>query len=265
MIAFFRRIRHQLLNQNRLGKYLLYAIGEIVLVVIGILIALQINNANEARKARIVENDYLERLLVDLKENEALWEDRIDREEMRREAAIAILNYSLSKEQDSVQKVLPYFNSVGNWSSLQINEVTFNEMVSSGTLNIISNDSIKLKILALDRLNKAITRRAQGMEENLLHRLGEVIFDQIDGSSVFVIDNLEDDLLDREYSTDELESLYQDVLSEFKALFTNKDFINMLILIEANTPLIVGEFEEASGLVAELIQLIEHEIQNKTE
>ena len=50
MIKFFRKIRQQLLQENRFSKYLLYAIGEIVLVVIGILIALQINNWNENRK-----------------------------------------------------------------------------------------------------------------------------------------------------------------------------------------------------------------------
>ncbi|WP_273277430.1 DUF6090 family protein [Maribacter polysiphoniae] len=50
MIKFFRRIRQQVLTENKFSKYLLYAIGEIVLVVIGILIALQINNWNEIRK-----------------------------------------------------------------------------------------------------------------------------------------------------------------------------------------------------------------------
>ena len=72
MIKFFRKIRHKLLSENKLSKYLLYAIGEIVLVVIGILIALQINNANELRKQnetlnsifRIVKDD----LNSDLKE-----------------------------------------------------------------------------------------------------------------------------------------------------------------------------------------------------
>ncbi|ASV31803.1 DUF6090 family protein [Maribacter cobaltidurans] len=49
MIKFFRRIRQQLLSENKFSKYLLYAIGEIILVVIGILIALQINNWNEDR------------------------------------------------------------------------------------------------------------------------------------------------------------------------------------------------------------------------
>ncbi|MFD2725701.1 DUF6090 family protein [Hyunsoonleella rubra] len=50
MIKFFRKIRQKLLSENKFSKYLLYAIGEIVLVVIGILIALQINDWNEQRK-----------------------------------------------------------------------------------------------------------------------------------------------------------------------------------------------------------------------
>jgi len=50
MIKFFRKIRQKLLTENKFSKYLLYAIGEIILVVIGILIALQINNANEKQK-----------------------------------------------------------------------------------------------------------------------------------------------------------------------------------------------------------------------
>ena len=50
MLRFFRQIRQRLLTDNKFSKYLLYAIGEILLVVIGILIALQINNWNEQRK-----------------------------------------------------------------------------------------------------------------------------------------------------------------------------------------------------------------------
>ncbi len=66
MIKFFRKIRQQLLTENKFSKYLLYAIGEIVLVVIGILIALQINTWNENRKRNIEELEYLKRLNVDI-------------------------------------------------------------------------------------------------------------------------------------------------------------------------------------------------------
>ena len=59
MIKFFRKIRQKLLTENKFSKYLLYAIGEIFLVVIGILIALQINNWNERQKNIISRNELL--------------------------------------------------------------------------------------------------------------------------------------------------------------------------------------------------------------
>jgi hypothetical protein len=73
MIKFFRKIRQRLLTENKFSKYLIYAIGEIVLVVIGILIALQINSWNDERKAKIVENNFFDNVLLDLeKDNENL-------------------------------------------------------------------------------------------------------------------------------------------------------------------------------------------------
>jgi hypothetical protein len=66
MIKFFRKIRQRLLTENKFSKYLLYAIGEIILVVIGILIALQINNWNEKRKENATINTYLKGIMADL-------------------------------------------------------------------------------------------------------------------------------------------------------------------------------------------------------
>jgi hypothetical protein len=67
MIKFFRRVRQRLLSENKFSKYLLYAIGEIILVVIGILIALQINNWNEARKTSLKADVYVKNIMYDLK------------------------------------------------------------------------------------------------------------------------------------------------------------------------------------------------------
>ncbi|MCB0462680.1 MAG: DUF6090 family protein [Flavobacteriaceae bacterium] len=66
MIKFFRKIRYNLMEQNKTGKYLKYAIGEIILVVIGILIALQINNWNEARKSKVFETEILTQVQANL-------------------------------------------------------------------------------------------------------------------------------------------------------------------------------------------------------
>ena len=62
MTHLFRRIRQQLLGEGKTGKYLKYAIGEIVLVVIGILIALSINNWNEWKKERLLEVNTLKEI-----------------------------------------------------------------------------------------------------------------------------------------------------------------------------------------------------------
>ena len=69
MLRFFRRIRQNLLAENRIRKYLAYAAGEVILVVIGILIALQLNNLNEERKLRIQEKELLVSLQDELRYN----------------------------------------------------------------------------------------------------------------------------------------------------------------------------------------------------
>ena len=70
MIKFFRKIRQKLLSENKFSKYLLYAIGEIILVVIGILIALQINNWNENRKLNDAKNKTLEHIKKEVLSNQ---------------------------------------------------------------------------------------------------------------------------------------------------------------------------------------------------
>lgn len=77
MISLFRKIRQKLLQQNRITQYLTYAIGEILLVVIGILIALQINNANEAHKARQSERVVLNNLVQDLRADSLSFSDNL--------------------------------------------------------------------------------------------------------------------------------------------------------------------------------------------
>lgn len=69
MIKIFRKFRQKYIAGNSVVKYLLYAIGEIILVVIGILIALQINNWNEERKLAIEEIDILNALQVEIRIN----------------------------------------------------------------------------------------------------------------------------------------------------------------------------------------------------
>ena len=79
MIKFFRHIRKTHVMENKTGKYLKYAIGEIVLVVIGILIALSINNWNEKRQESVSEINYLIGIKTDLESDIPTIELRINR------------------------------------------------------------------------------------------------------------------------------------------------------------------------------------------
>ncbi len=77
MIPFFRKLRKQLADDNKPLKYLRYAIGEIVLVVIGILIALSINNWNEYRKERLLEYGMLDKISENILEDIRQYERRV--------------------------------------------------------------------------------------------------------------------------------------------------------------------------------------------
>jgi hypothetical protein len=74
MIKFFRKIRQKLLTENKISKYLIYAIGEIILVVIGIMIALSINNANDIENKRQKELT----LLTEMRQNLEIDRDDLD-------------------------------------------------------------------------------------------------------------------------------------------------------------------------------------------
>jgi len=78
MIKFFRKIRQKMLTENKFSKYLLYAVGEIILVVIGILIALQINNLNESKKEQNILNASLNSLKLNLQEDIQNLNDQIE-------------------------------------------------------------------------------------------------------------------------------------------------------------------------------------------
>ena len=66
MVNFFKKVRKNLLSKNKFSSYVIYAIGETILVVVGILIALQINNWNESRKDRLHEIELVNLLITDL-------------------------------------------------------------------------------------------------------------------------------------------------------------------------------------------------------
>ena len=145
MINFFRKIRRQLADDNKPLKYLRYAIGEIVLVVIGILIALQINTWSQFRNDRILEKKILKDLREELlknkdKVNEAL----VRKKELYRPLANYIERMAENKVSydDFIAIHRRNFFSNRTYPSYGV----INSFISSGDVNLISNDSLKYLI-----------------------------------------------------------------------------------------------------------------------
>ena len=91
MLRFFRHIRKKILFSDNIRKYVLYALGEIFLVMIGILLALQVNNWNENRKERNLENRYLHRLAADLEKDIESFSRSLNANESRKKRAEFLL------------------------------------------------------------------------------------------------------------------------------------------------------------------------------
>jgi len=147
MTPFFRRIRHKLANDNQFLKYSRYAIGEIVLVVIGILIALQINNWNEGRKIKELERVYLERFKIDLAADSIYLTRRIKESS----ASIKGCKFFLLEAYRTQNNFDDYMTLVNNllWNSehFVVQKSTYDELNNSGQLNILSNKQLKNSIL----------------------------------------------------------------------------------------------------------------------
>ena len=145
MIKFFRKIRQRLLTENKFSKYLIYAIGEIVLVVIGILIALQINNWNEQRKERIQEKIFLKRFEVELNTNLENILTAISLNKSRIHRAEFLLR-TIDKPQLAVDSSSYFMKSIEHASYTNIpliSDNAFEELKSSGNLSLISNEVLR--------------------------------------------------------------------------------------------------------------------------
>ncbi len=145
MINIFRKIRQKLLQQNRITQYLTYAIGEIVLVVIGILIALQVNTWNEQRKTKIKSYSYLQRLNEDMEVILKDTENSIQGTEINLKNSILVKNALESKTLSNSDQANfdQYMNRYHQYYMTMTNFSTYGEMISGGELNLIQNRWIR--------------------------------------------------------------------------------------------------------------------------
>lgn len=253
MIKFFRKIRQQLFSENKFSKYLIYAIGEIFLVVIGILIALQINTWNQDRITLEKEQIYLKSLKNEFENNLQILETEIKRNQENRNAAIQIANQIDDPNPKFTSQQLSQLiaSSFAYDVEYKPSSAVLNELVSSGSMKDISNDSLKIKLAEWE----SMLGKIKGQERILITDRVKVLNKVSQNTSmraVFDDTGISEDFLNLKKGKREFDNL---------SLLKSRDFENdLLLFIATNTSTGRQAYRQAKIEIEQIIQLLENEL-----
>ena len=147
MIKFFRHIRRALINENNMGKYFKYAIGEILLVMIGILLALQVNNWNNNRLDAIKEQMFLKNLKEDFKTNLAEQKRIYVMFTEGYQASVDLLEFIKGDKEltpGEIENLID--NMINKTQSLDMYSGSIDEIINTGSLNIIRDSKLRKQL-----------------------------------------------------------------------------------------------------------------------
>ncbi|MEM9000636.1 MAG: DUF6090 family protein [Bacteroidota bacterium] len=144
MIQFFRRIRKKLLSENKFKKYLLYAVGEIILVVIGILIALQVNNWNNEKNDREKEALLLKQIHRDFKSNKKQLDSIVLINKTKQRALTIFIDELLARPDSSaIDTLLKYADDIFEIKTFNPSNGAVQALISSSSFELIQNDALR--------------------------------------------------------------------------------------------------------------------------
>ena len=186
MIKFFRKIRQRLLAENATnkpaspaGRYLLYAIGEIVLVVIGILLALQINNWNQKRISKNSMLNYYERIHEELISINPLLIDFskvIDSLKLANSRSLYILNL---RDRDSLDQLKYTIGALGTAYRTHVWFPVTEEFINEGNLSRIQNEAIKVEFQKFGRWMKRLNAMDDYIDRQYASSIEPFFYDKI--------------------------------------------------------------------------------------
>ena len=153
MIKFFRHLRKSLIEKNQMSKYFKYAIGEILLVVIGILIALQINNWNENQKKDKLKAEYKSSLIIDYKKDTLQLNARLFSNKQRLNHLDTIGTNLESGVYNRIEDYMDLLLNEGGGIRVTniYNTNSFNLLISSGNIDLLET-SLRTELMELNRL-----------------------------------------------------------------------------------------------------------------
>lgn len=187
MIKFFRKIRQNLLSEGKTGKYFKYAVGEIVLVVIGILIALQLNNLNDERKTENLRQVYYKQLLQDFEKDKAYIKEHssiIDSNMVKVKAFKEIYN---QPNQPIFQIISESTNLDWAFRNVQFKSNTISTLENTGDVKLIP-PNIREKLISLEKYKEETENVSKYNNDRAA--IAEFNASQIYGSVDFVFENI---------------------------------------------------------------------------
>lgn len=193
MIKLFRHIRQSLLSEGKTGnpvlpagKYLKYAIGEVILVVIGILIALQVNNWNEERKLHKQEVIYLNNLKNDINAQIQMLDVYIDFEDIIIEQTKDIINhYEINDGFYNMDSIFPKLHDLTiRWTFSNANN-TLIQMLNSDQINILQNRQLKEELVAFNQQIDLFSKNTNINNTNLVDNLTTKTFVEIGAYALY--------------------------------------------------------------------------------
>ncbi len=253
MINFFRKKRKKMADDNKVLKYSRYAIGEIVLVVIGILIALQINTWNISRINSVKEMEFLNGLKNDLEKQIVGLESSIGFSDFiisKSENLLAQFSKSSSlQEIDSLNTMLSNLMYTNKFNDFR---TTFNELNSTGQLNLIKNKVLRSQVIEFYQNSNQNKSSVNGNIENVFYTQ---IFPVLKSSTVIQLKDFNYQVT--KFNEDSYEQKMRDqiiqVNYQFPPAFEIMNAVSGRIIIEAaNRTHTENSLEEAKSLLLNL-------------
>lgn len=254
MITFFRKLRSQLIKENKVIRYVLYALGEIILVVIGILIALQINNNNVVNKTRELEKDYLISLKTEFETNIEKLSLSQQTAEAMDGSLVQAIGFFEPKTLDTINNRSfnqCLFQVAGNILNYEPSNGVISDIINSGKLNIIDDRNLRHQLASynsnLALMNRHLTALAQTQKDIQLR------FKEFGSLRSLIRDSPKNSILSKYDNGVDNRKLFESTHFEnhiFDYYLTNKVFLDVL-------------FPEMETTLNELVTKIENVLENR--
>jgi len=252
MINFFRNIRQNMIKENKVSKYILYAIGEIILVVIGILIALQINNWNAEQNIEKEEISLLNNLLESLYSAKEQSDIDIFKENKLRESLLVALGKNSNKSDLGINSMSDslFYNLLWNSNPSVPVLSSYSDIKNTGRIGIIKNRSIRENFTNLELSLAELTSLVKDRLIVQQTRIDDILVNDV--NFVRLLKSMEPSI-----------DIDNELQNNYNLILNNQKTRNLLALKLGLTYSAINNRQELRDEIDDLIQLVEVELQRE--